>query len=84
MGKSEKKCRGLKKVAILRVDKKKCIDNNRTKRKRQMMEAGKNPWGKMKRKKTSKIAKINQRNKTPRGSSNLGENLIPYIDIIMD
>ena len=84
MGKSEKKCRGLKKVSMLSVDKKTCRDTNRTQRKLQMMEAGWNPWGKTQRKKPSKYAEINCENKMPRGSSNLGENLIPYIEIIRD
>jgi hypothetical protein len=84
MGKSEKKHRGLEKVAMLGVDKNKCRDNNRTERKLQMMEVGRNPWGKMKRKKPSKIVEINLSNKTPRGSSILGENFIPYIEIIKD
>jgi len=47
-----------------------------------MMEARQNPWGKTQRKKPSKIAEINWGNKMRRVSSNLGENLIPYIEII--
>jgi len=33
LGKSEKKCRGLKKFAMLSVDKKTCRETNRTQRK---------------------------------------------------
>ena len=40
--------------------------------------------GKMQRKKPIKIAEINEGNKTPGGRSNLGENLIPYKEIIKD
>jgi hypothetical protein len=49
-----------------------------------MMKVARNPWGKMQRKKTSKIVEINWGNKIPRGSSNLDKNLIPYIEIIRD
>jgi len=49
-----------------------------------MMEVGRNPCGKTQRKKPSKYAEVNCENKMPRGSSNLGKNLIPYIEIIRD
>jgi hypothetical protein len=49
-----------------------------------MMEVGRNHWGKMQRKKPSKIIEINQGNKASGGRSDFGENLIPCIEILRD